>query len=88
MDGTIRLKLLLSPTLYEDGRVRYIVRSTEEDRWIAPHFSELTEELECHISSTRCCLARFHSLVSTHLVQALPAPPLLFLVLTRPYPSS
>ena len=34
MDGTIRLKILLSLPYNEDGRVRYIVRFTEEDWWI------------------------------------------------------
>jgi hypothetical protein len=32
----------------EDGRVHY-KRTSEEDRWIAPHIPELVDELECHI---------------------------------------
>lgn len=32
----------------DDGRVHY-KRTTEEDRWIAPHIPELIDELDCHI---------------------------------------
>jgi hypothetical protein len=32
----------------EDGRVLYR-RSTERDRWIAPHIPELIDQLDCHI---------------------------------------
>ena len=35
-------------TVKDDGRVQY-KRSTEEDRWIAPHIPELIDELDCHI---------------------------------------
>ena len=35
-------------TVKDDGRVLY-KRSTEEDRWIAPHIPELIDELHCHI---------------------------------------
>ena len=35
-------------TLNDAGRIMYR-RTTEEDRWIAPHIPELIDELDCHI---------------------------------------